>query len=82
MSISWTILIYIARSRSFKKPRRIVMLKYSTIDKMPKSRTSNKEKLAKLVEKYGKDIFKTDSSILYCLLCEKTVCYDQTTKVN
>lgn len=45
--------------------------------KMPKVPSSTKEKLNKFVSEFGRDIFSSDGTILFCKVCEKSVNFDK-----
>ena len=49
---------------------------------MPKVKPSVSLQLKTLVEKYGKDMFSTDSEILFCKMCNKAINFETKYKIS
>ena len=44
---------------------------------MPKIKSSNRSRLLAFIDKFGKDIFSTDRTVLFCKICEVKVAADR-----
>lgn len=44
---------------------------------MPKIKSSNRSRLLAFIDEFGKDIFSTDGTVLFCKICEVKVAADR-----